>query len=140
MMGSATPSMESFQHARSERYQLLRLGGRVLERPLPTVRYIDMREEFGRSNELKPVSDELAAELRACIDRGDQALVLRNRRGWAAAVFCPTCGGRVACRNCSVTMTWHQLGPTPALPLLRQRRGLPRELSDLRLRGAEASG
>jgi len=108
LMGSATPSMESFQHARSARYGLLRLGGRVLDRPLPTVRYIDMREEFARSKEVKPVSDELAAELRACFDRGEQALVLRNRRGWAAAVFCPTCGSRVRCRNCSVTMTWHQ--------------------------------
>jgi primosomal protein N' (replication factor Y) len=108
LMGSATPSMESFQHTRAGRYGLLRLGGRILERPLPTVRFIDMRREFARSKQVKPVSDELASELRACVDRGEQALVLRNRRGWAAAVFCPTCGSRVLCPNCSVTMTWHQ--------------------------------
>jgi primosomal protein N' (replication factor Y) len=108
LLGSATPSMESFQHARAGRYGLLRLGGRILERPLPSVRFIDMRQEYARSKRVQPVSDELAAELRACVARGEQALVLRNRRGWAAAVFCPTCGVRVLCPNCSVTMTWHQ--------------------------------
>jgi primosomal protein N' (replication factor Y) len=107
LMGSATPSMESFQHARAGRYGLLRLGGRVRQRPLPEVRLVDMRREFGLSKQVKPVSDELASELRACVERGEQALVLRNRRGWAAAVFCPTCGSRVVCPNCSVTMTWH---------------------------------
>jgi shikimate dehydrogenase/3-dehydroquinate dehydratase type I len=108
VMGSATPSMETFRHAQAGRYGLLRLGGRILSRPLPTVRFVDMRREFGRSGEVRPVSEELAEELRACMARGDQALVMRNRRGWAAAVFCPTCGGRVICANCSVTMTWHR--------------------------------
>jgi primosomal protein N' (replication factor Y) len=108
LMGSATPSMESFQHARAGRYRLLRLGGRIKQRPLPAVRLIDMRSEYLRSKRVQPLSDELAGELRACVQRGEQALVLRNRRGWAAAVFCPTCGGRVVCANCSVTMTWHQ--------------------------------
>jgi primosomal protein N' (replication factor Y) len=108
LLGSATPSMESFQHARAGRYGLLRLGGRIKQRPLPGVRLVDMRSEYLRSKRVQPVSDELASELRACVERGEQALVLRNRRGWAAAVFCPTCGGRVVCSNCSVTMTWHQ--------------------------------
>jgi len=107
LLGSATPSMESFQHARSGRYELLRLGGRIHERPLPEVRTVDMRLEYRASGEVKPVSDELAAALNACVERGEQALVLRNRRGWAAAVFCPTCGTRVVCPNCSVTLTWH---------------------------------
>jgi len=108
LLGSATPSMESFQHARAGRYTLLSLGGRVHDRPLPTVRILDMRAEYQRSNAVQPISEELMLALRECVGRGDQALVMRNRRGWAAAVFCPTCGGRVVCPNCSVTMTWHR--------------------------------
>ena len=108
LMGSATPSMESFHHARSGRYTLLRLGGRVKQRPLPTVRIVDMRLEYQKSKAVQPISEELTLALRACIERGDQALVMRNRRGWAAAVFCPTCGSRVTCPHCSVTMTWHR--------------------------------
>jgi len=108
LLGSATPSLESFQHARAGRYGLLRLGGRIMQRPLPAVHIVDMREEYRSAQRVHPVSAELASALRACIERGDQALVLRNRRGWAAALFCPTCGGRVVCRNCSVTMTWHR--------------------------------
>ena len=108
LMGSATPSMETFHHARAGRYGLLRLGGRVRQRPLPDVRIVDMREEYGSSGKVQPLSKELIQALGECIERGEQALVLRNRRGWAAAVFCPTCGGRVVCSNCSVTMTWHR--------------------------------
>jgi len=79
-----------------------------MQRPLPAVRIVDMRDEYRSAQRVQPVSEELAGALRACIARGDQALVLRNRRGWAAALFCPTCGSRVVCRNCSVTMTWHR--------------------------------
>ena len=108
LLGSATPSMETFQHARSGRYGLLRLGGRVSERPLPTVTLVDMREEYRKHGVIAPLSSRLAEELRACVDRGEQALVLRNRRGWAAAVLCPRCGERLTCSRCSVAMTWHR--------------------------------
>jgi len=108
LMGSATPSMETFRHARSGRYRLLRLGSRIDGRPLPTVRYIDMRETYREKGEVTALSRELLLALEECVDRGEQALVLRNRRGWAAALFCPTCGERVICDQCSVAMTWHR--------------------------------
>jgi primosomal protein N' (replication factor Y) len=108
ILGSATPSMESFRHARAGRYALLRLGGRVERRPLPDVRIVDMREEYHGEGEVTPLSAPLADELRACVDRGDQALILRNRRGWATALHCPTCGERVQCPRCSIAMTWHR--------------------------------
>jgi len=108
LLGSATPSMETFQHARSGRYGFLRLGGRVEERPLPTVQIIDMRQEYRQNKVISPLSSRLADELRACVERGEQALVLRNRRGWASAVLCPKCGERLSCRRCSVAMTWHR--------------------------------
>jgi len=108
LLGSATPSMETFQHARSGRYGFLRLGGRVQERPLPTVTLVDMREEYRKHGIIAPLSSRLIEELGACVDRGEQALVLRNRRGWAAAVLCPECGERLHCRRCSIAMTWHR--------------------------------
>ena len=108
VLGSATPSLESFHHARSGRYRLLELGGRVENRPLPAVRIVDMREEYRASGHVHPLSRILVEALRACVARGEQALVLRNRRGWAVALLCPACGTRVTCPACSVALTWHE--------------------------------
>ena len=108
LMGSATPALETFRHARAGRYRLLRLGGRVASRPLAEVVRVDMRRTYQASGEVRVLSPELIEELRACLERGDQALVLRNRRGWAVALLCPTCGERVQCPRCSLTLTWHR--------------------------------
>jgi len=108
VLGSATPSLESFHHARTGRYALLALGGRVEARPLPEVRLVDMRETFRGAGEVVPIAPALAEALRACLERGEQALVLRNRRGWSAAILCPACGQRLTCTRCSVALTWHK--------------------------------
>jgi primosomal protein N' (replication factor Y) len=108
VLGSATPSLESFHHARRGRYALLALGGRVEDRPLPQVRLVDMRDEFRSAGDVTPVSRPLADALVACLERGEQALILRNRRGWAAAILCPACGQRLTCRHCSLALTWHK--------------------------------
>jgi len=108
LLGSATPACETFQHARAGRYQMLRLGGRVNQRPMPAVTIVDMRKEFKRVGEVAPLSAALLEALEQTVSRGEQALVLRNRRGWAAALLCTTCGTRVACDSCSVAMTWHR--------------------------------
>jgi primosomal protein N' (replication factor Y) len=108
VLGSATPSLESFRHAQAGRYQLLRLGGRVENRPLPHVHIVDMRLEYRSAGTIRPLSRPLLAALSDCVQRGEQALILRNRRGWATSLLCPDCGTRVSCPNCSVTMTWHR--------------------------------
>jgi primosomal protein N' (replication factor Y) len=108
VLGSATPSLESFQHATAGRYRLLRLGGRIDGRPLARVSLVDMRAEYKRHRSVSPLSETLLAALRDCLDRGNQALVLRNRRGWSVALLCPRCGERVNCAGCSVAMTWHR--------------------------------
>ncbi len=108
VLGSATPSLESFHHARSGRYALLALGGRVEDRPMPKVELVDMREAFRNAGEITPLSKELATALLSCLERGEQALILRNRRGWAAAILCPACGQRLTCRQCSLALTWHK--------------------------------
>jgi primosomal protein N' (replication factor Y) len=108
LLGSATPSMESFRHARSGRYRLLSLGGSVEERQLPEVGIVDMRREYRAKHVTAPLSSRLIEELRGCLGRGDQALILRNRRGWAAALLCASCGERVCCSRCSISLTWHR--------------------------------
>ncbi len=108
LLGSATPSLESFRNARAGRYEILRLGERVESRPLAAVRIVDMRREFLETRASRPLSRDLVAELGACLARGEQALVLRNRRGWAPALHCPTCGERVSCSRCSLSLTWHR--------------------------------
>ena len=108
LMGSATPSLETFRHAKTGRYHLLRLGGRVADRPMAEVVRVDMRETYKAGGEVQVLSPMLIDELGACLERGDQALVLRNRRGWSVALLCPTCGERVQCDRCSLTLTWHR--------------------------------
>ena len=108
LLGSATPSLESFHHARSGRYGLLRLGGRVEGRSLPKVELVDMRREYRDTAEPRILSRALEAALSETLARGEQALILRNRRGFAPALLCPRCGERVSCRRCSVALTWHR--------------------------------
>ena len=107
VLGSATPSMESYHNAMRGRYELVTLGQRVFERPLATVRIVDMRTEMATEGAdvvlSKPLRDAVAVRL----ERKEQVLILLNRRGYAAAVLCRQCGRAVECPNCSVTLTLH---------------------------------
>lgn len=108
ILGSATPSLESFRHARSGRYRLLRLGGRVGGRAMAKVDVVDMRKEYRRDKEIRPLAVSLLKAAAGCLERKEQVLILRNRRGYSVSVFCPGCGNRIECDQCSVTMTWHR--------------------------------
>ena len=108
VLGSATPSLESYRHATSGRYRLFTLPQRVGRRPLPSVRVVDMREEFAAQGADVVLSRELTEALDARLTRGEQALVLLNRRGFATAVFCRECGRSLECPNCSVSLTFHR--------------------------------
>jgi primosomal protein N' (replication factor Y) len=108
VLGSATPSMESYHNAMSGRYALVTLGRRVLERPLATVQIVDMRTEMASDGADLVLSTPLREALAIRLERKEQALVLLNRRGYAAAVLCRQCGRTVECPNCSVTLTLHR--------------------------------
>jgi primosomal protein N' (replication factor Y) len=107
VLGSATPSMESYQNALGARYERLTLEKRVLDRPLADVRIVDMREEYAAAGPDVILSRALAAGLQDRLDRREQAVLLLNRRGFAAAVFCRECASSVECPNCSVSLTVH---------------------------------
>lgn len=111
VLGSATPSLETFHHARRGRYRLLALTERVHRRPLPDVRVVDMRAEMAEMADAAgeaAISRPLAAALEETLARGEQALILLNRRGFASAVLCRQCGRTFECPNCSVSLTLHR--------------------------------
>jgi primosomal protein N' (replication factor Y) (superfamily II helicase) len=108
VLGSATPSMESFHNSSSGKYALLELRERVEQRPLPEVELVDMRAEFRDTGEDAIFSRRLMEELGGCLARGEQAMVLLNRRGYSAFVLCRACGETVQCRNCAIALTHHK--------------------------------
>ena len=107
VLGSATPSMESYQHAVSGKYARIVLGRRVLDRPLAAVRIVNMRDEYADAGPDVVISRDLAASVEARLTRREQVLVLLNRRGYATAVFCRQCGDTFECPNCSISLTVH---------------------------------
>ncbi len=108
VLGSATPSMESFHHARSGKYHLLQLETRVENRPLASVEVVDLREDFRQTHRAAPLSERLRAAITERLEAGTQALVLINRRGYSWFVLCRSCGAAVQCENCSISMTYHK--------------------------------
>ena len=108
VLASATPALESYHNAKSGKYALLELPDRVERRPLPAVEVVDMRAEFREVGREDFLSRKLAAELRECLGRGEQAMVLLNRRGYSSIVLCRECGESLQCKNCAVALTFHQ--------------------------------
>ncbi len=107
LLGSATPSLLSYYRALSGRYTLLELPDRVQNRPLPHAEIIDMRQEFQAGNN-GIFSGKLAQYLGECLERGQQAMLFINRRGYSTFVSCRNCGHVVQCDNCDISMTYHK--------------------------------
>jgi primosomal protein N' (replication factor Y) (superfamily II helicase) len=108
VLGSATPSLESWRNAERGKYQRVVLSQRVAERPMPEVERIDMRVEFQETGEERVFSRRLLAEIGETLERGEQALVLLNRRGYSFVVLCRACGERLECVNCAIALTFHK--------------------------------
>jgi primosomal protein N' (replication factor Y) len=108
VMGSATPSLESYYNAKKHRYALLEMPDRVEKRPLPEVELVDMRQEFQETGQEQVISRKLIEEIRLRLERKEQAMVLLNRRGYSPVVLCRTCGKKLECRNCAIALTHHK--------------------------------
>jgi primosomal protein N' (replication factor Y) len=108
VLGSATPSLESYFNAKKGRYSLLEMPDRVEKRPLPEVELVDMRQEFQETGHEQVVSRKLADEIRLRLERKEQAMVLLNRRGYSPVVLCRTCGKTLECKNCAIALTHHK--------------------------------
>ncbi|MGA9543992.1 MAG: primosomal protein N', partial [Candidatus Sulfotelmatobacter sp.] len=108
VLGSATPSLESYFNAKKNKYALVELPDRVEQRPLPEVEIIDMRQEFQETGHEQVISRKLAAEIKERFDRNEQVMVLLNRRGYSPVVLCRTCGKTLECQNCAIALTHHK--------------------------------
>lgn len=107
ILGSATPSVESYYRAERGEYRLVKLKNRVNLRPLPDMEIVDMRAELKNGN---PgfLSAALQSELAACIEAGNQAILFINRRGYASYVMCRSCGYVAKCEQCDVSLVYHK--------------------------------
>jgi primosomal protein N' (replication factor Y) len=110
VLGSATPSLESWYNAERGRYARVEILERVQNRPLPAVEMIDMRGEFRETGTEQLFSRGLIAETQATLDRGEQAVILINRRGYSFVVMCRSCGEKLQCENCAISLTYHKGG------------------------------
>src|SRR5207249_3758702 len=108
LLGSATPSLESWHNAQRGQYTLLSLPKRVLERPLPRVDLIDMRHESPQPGRFRAVSDALESAMKHALKDGGQVMLLLNRRGFSTHVHCPACGHVEQCRFCDLALTYHR--------------------------------
>ncbi len=106
ILGSATPSLESYYQAQNGNYKLLSLPMRVLDRKMPKVQIVDMRDELKKGNRTI-FSQQLRDAISERIEKKQQSILFLNRRGHSRYVFCRTCGYVEKCNNCSITLTFH---------------------------------
>jgi primosomal protein N' (replication factor Y) len=108
VLGSATPSMESFFNVQKGKYRLLEMPLRADDKKMPVVRIIDMRRAAQREKAAPMFSQELKEAILKRLDRKEQTLLFLNRRGFATSLQCPLCGYVAQCPNCSLALTYHR--------------------------------
>src|SRR5215471_3515771 len=126
VLGSATPSIESFHNAHSGKYIYLRLKNRFGDRALADVETVDMREVFKRHGKAQTLSDELKSAIKETFARKEQSMILLNRRGFSSFLLCRSCGLAIHCTNCDVTLTYHRYNSSLQCHYCNYIRPVPR--------------
>lgn len=125
VLASATPSIYSYAMSRRGDYTLIEMPRRVLDRPMPKVHLVDMREELRLGNH-SMFSALLQNKLDDCIQKGQQAMLFINRRGYASSVNCRKCGETIKCSRCDVSMTYHSVDRTLRCHYCGEIRPMPK--------------
>jgi primosomal protein N' (replication factor Y) len=112
VLGSATPSLESYYNVQRSKYALARLTQRVDQRKMPLMRVVDMRQEAHRQKGVQIFSERLKTAIALRLDRREQTILFLNRRGFATTLLCSACGFEARCPNCSVALTYHKQNET----------------------------
>lgn len=107
VLGSATPSIVSYNRAMDGIYQLIEMKNRIGKSIMPEVKIVDMRDEL-RSGNSSIISRNLLASIEQTVNNGDQVILFLNRRGFSTQVLCPECGYRMMCPDCDITLTYHK--------------------------------
>lgn len=108
VLGSATPSVQSYQNVVMKRFEELKLETRINRHPLPEITLVDLKKYKDVWGYDRIITPELSKEIRACLDKGNQALIFLNRRGFATFPVCRDCGKSLSCKYCDITMTLHK--------------------------------
>jgi len=108
VLGSATPSLESYCNAQDGEYTAVRLTRRIGERPLPPVEIVDMRGEWRGYRKLRVISHRLESCIRRSLNSGEQVILFVNRRGFSPFIRCPRCGFVLKCPRCDITLNYHR--------------------------------
>jgi primosomal protein N' (replication factor Y) len=108
VLGSATPAMETYFNAKNGKYTYLQLPSRIGERPLAAAEIVDMRAVFKQKGKDVIFSPQMIEEIELAHLRGEQSIVLLNRRGFSQFVLCRTCGETIKCQNCDISLTYHR--------------------------------
>ncbi|MCE5301077.1 MAG: primosomal protein N' [Spirochaetia bacterium] len=109
VLGSATPSVETYYNAQSGKYTMLKLPDRVAQRPMPVINVIDLKFDGNRNKDLM-FSDDMVREINYCVDNGGQAILFINRRGFSSYNYCIHCGRVEKCVNCEIPLVYHKTG------------------------------
>lgn len=126
VLGSATPSFESYHNALKGKYQLLEINHRFSGSSLPQVRLIDMKREIERSEGFTLFSEELIKEIKKRYEKGEQVLLFLNRKGYHTTLICKGCGEIVRCPDCDLALTFHLKGAELACHLCDYRTPAPK--------------
>ena len=108
VLGSATPSLQSYQNVITKKFKELKLENRFNENPLPKISLIDLKKYKSNRGYDRIITPELSQKIRDCLDKGNQALIFLNRRGFATFPVCHDCGKALLCKHCDITLTSHQ--------------------------------
>ena len=108
VLGSATPSMESYQNAVTGKYELLELLSRVDDKQMPKIRIVDLRMEASRGPGASILSETLCKAIRGRLEKKEQSILFLNRRGFSTSLICTACGYVCGCPNCSLALTFHR--------------------------------
>ena len=140
VLGSATPSLESWALAKSGKAQLLAMPRRVLERPLPDVVTIDLREDYRQRTSTGPISGRLSDAIKDAVRAGQQVILLLNRRGFSTHIQCPSCGHVVSCPACEIPLTHHRDGECAICHYCEHSIDAPRRCPQCRFEGIRYGG
>ena len=108
LLGTATPSMESYYNAKQGKYGLVKLSRRYKDIQLPSIEVVDMKDLYRRKMVSGPFSPRLLSAVRGALERGEQAILFQNRRGFAPMIECRQCGWVPKCPNCDISLTYHK--------------------------------
>jgi len=108
ILGSATPSLESYHNATTGKYRLATLTQRIDEKQMPLMRIVDLRQERRKEKAAAILSEKLRAAIAGRLEKGEQTILFLNRRGFSTSLLCSNCGEARNCPNCSVALTFHR--------------------------------